>query len=58
MSEIKNAIPEINNTLGRNSRLDETEDGISDLEDKVGKTKTLGQSTKKKKEFKGFQEQL
>ena len=37
-SQIKNAIFEINKTLEgkKNSRLDETEDQISDLEDKVG----------------------
>ena len=35
-SEIKNAIFEINNTLeGTNSRWDEAENCISDLEDKV-----------------------
>ena len=56
-SEIKNAIYEINNTLeGRNSRLDEVENWISDLEDKV--EKSLKQSREKKKEFLKNEESL
>ena len=47
-----NAISEINNTLeGIKSKLDEAEDCISDLEDKVEKTPRQS-SKKKKKNFK------
>ena len=47
--EIKNIVSEINNTLEEiNSRLDEAEDGVSILEDKVGK-KHLGRATKRQK---------
>ena len=46
-----NAIPEIKNTIeGINSRLDEAENLMSDLEDKV--EKTSNQNRKKKKIFK------
>ena len=48
--EIKNAIYEINSTVeGIHSRLHDTEDQNSDLEDKLQKTHR--QSRKKKKEF-------
>ena len=47
-SEIKTAIPEINNTLeGISCRLDEAEDQISTLQDKV--EKTPWQSSKKER---------
>ena len=50
-SEIKNAITETNTPGGINSRSDEAEDQISDLEDKVEKTPRQS-SKKKKKNFK------
>ena len=47
---MKNAISKIKNTLkGINSRLDEAEDQISHLEDKVGKKHPI-RAAKKKKE--------
>ena len=56
-SEIKNAIFEINTTLeGRNSKLDEAEDQISDFEQ--GRKKTSKQIRKKKKEFLKNEESL
>ena len=46
---IHNTINEMMNTLeGINNKLDEAEDWIRDLEDKVGKKKTLNQTIKKK----------
>ena len=55
--EVKNAISSINNTLeGLNSRWDEAEDWISDLEDKVEK-KHLS-SAAKRKEIKKNEESL
>ena len=48
-SEIKNAILEINNTLGGiNSRLDEAENQICDLEDKAEENTQAGQQKEKK----------
>ena len=50
--EIKNAVSEINNTLeGVNSGLDESENWINDLEDKVEKN-TQAEQQKEKKWFK------
>ena len=49
-SEMKNRVSEINNTLGgRNGRLDEAEDQISNLEAHGEKKKPPDQSSKKKK---------
>ena len=48
-SEIKNAIFEINNILeGINSRLGETKDQISDVEDKVEKNTQVGHQKEKR----------
>ena len=48
-SEIRNAIFEINNTLGGiNSRLDEAENQICDLEDKAEENTQAGQQKEKK----------
>ena len=50
-SEVKDTLIEINNNCqGNNSRVDEAENQISDLEHK--KAKTTNQNKKKKKEFK------
>ena len=49
---MKNALSEVSNTMGGiNSRLDEAEDQISDLEDKVEKKHT-GRAAKRKENFK------
>ena len=49
-TEIKNAIPEISNTLERiNSKLDEAEDWICNLADKV--ENNTQESSKKKKDY-------
>ena len=55
-SEVKNAVSELNNTVeGINSRLDEPENWISDLEDKVEKNHP-GRAAKRKKNFKKWGE--
>ena len=48
-SEMKNRVSEINNTLGgRNGRLDEAEDQISNLEGKIEKSHTIRAAKRKK----------